>query len=512
MSAVTSLTLMNADTDQPVAGAGTLNDDSVLDLAKLPSRRLNVVANVDSAVGSVRFRYDGNAAYKTENTAAYAMAGNSGADFYAWTPAVGKHTITATPYKYANASGAAGSAETVTFTVIDSSVTPTPTPTPTPAPPPPAPDEQPIPLPPTPGSFAHVYTVGTGGTYATIAAAAAIAGPGDQVLILPGTYFEPISLTRSGTAAAPITFTAQTPGTVTLDGAARKGVIKANGYQYVTIDGINVDHAANPAAGDPAAVTTSTGWVLKNMVVQNTDGIGVQVYGSNVYLYNVTAQYNGRQGIGGSDCSYVTVLNCTTRGNNTRGNDPDWDGGAGKWFHTDHVTIDGMPSYDNVGPGIWFDYLNSNTVIRNSVSYNNRGLAHAWSGSGIRVELNLSPMTIQNNMFYGNTGPQVDIQSSKYITVTGNTIVGTHVALKDWPRGSAYALSDIQVTDNRIVRSGFLAEGGTWNSTSAATKSLTIDRNNYQGGLTFNWNYATYCYTLADVRNKLNVEWNGTSI
>jgi parallel beta-helix repeat protein len=362
---------------------------------------------------------------------------------------------------------------------------------------------------PRPAGFDDVYTVGVGGQYATIAAAVAVAGPGDQVLILPGTYAEPLSLTRSGTAAAPITFAAQTPGTVTLNGAGRSSVIRPNGQRHITIDGINVSGAANPLSTDPAAVTTSSGWRLSNMVVQDAEGVGVQVYGTDVYLYNVTAQFNGRQGIGGSDCSYVTVKDCTTRGNNTRGNDPDWDGGAGKWFHTDHVTLDGVVSYDNVGPGIWFDYLNANAVIKNCRSYNNRGLTHAYSGSGIRVELNDAPMLIANNTFSGNTGPQVDIQSSKYVTVTGNTIQGSHLALKDWPRGSQFALSDVTVTDNLFIASGVLTEGGTWTATSGAAKRLTIDRNTYQSGLRYTWNYQATYTTLAQVRSNLGFEQNG---
>src|SRR5687768_15529038 len=81
MAGVTGLSLIDADTDQPVAGYATLDTGDVLNLATLPSRNLNVEAHVDAPAGSVRFGYDANAAYHTENTAPYAMAGNGGADF-----------------------------------------------------------------------------------------------------------------------------------------------------------------------------------------------------------------------------------------------------------------------------------------------------------------------------------------------------------------------------------------------------------------------------------------------
>jgi hypothetical protein len=55
--AVTSFTLVNADTDQDIQ---TLTSGSVLDLSSLPTRNLNVRANVSSApVGSVLFALSG---------------------------------------------------------------------------------------------------------------------------------------------------------------------------------------------------------------------------------------------------------------------------------------------------------------------------------------------------------------------------------------------------------------------------------------------------------------------
>ena len=125
--AVTSLTLINADTDQPMAGYPILASGATLDLAKLPTKRLNIRANVgtDGVVGSVRYAYDANANYRTDNIAPFAIAGNDDRtlNYYGWTPALGTHTIRATPYAADNALGEAGPAKTVTFTVINSALT-----------------------------------------------------------------------------------------------------------------------------------------------------------------------------------------------------------------------------------------------------------------------------------------------------------------------------------------------------------------------------------------------------
>src|SRR6185503_18837633 len=114
-AAVTSLTLINADTDQPVPGF-VLANNAMIDLAK-DGRRLSVRANLDSAAGSVRFNYDGNPNYKIENVVPYAIAGdaNNGSDYLPWTPSVGTHTLVVTPYSGGNATGTAGAGKTVTF-------------------------------------------------------------------------------------------------------------------------------------------------------------------------------------------------------------------------------------------------------------------------------------------------------------------------------------------------------------------------------------------------------------
>jgi hypothetical protein len=59
----------------------------------------------------------------------------------------------------------------------------------------------------------------TSSAFRTINHAASLAGPGDTIVILPGTYRESVTLKTSGTETAPITFKAQQPGTVFIDGA-----------------------------------------------------------------------------------------------------------------------------------------------------------------------------------------------------------------------------------------------------------------------------------------------------
>ena len=130
-TAVTGLTLVNADTGAPIAGFDPILSGTTLNLATLPTRRLNIRANTNpTSVGSVKFVYTGGT--RVEETAPYAMTGRTSSTVYnAWTPAVGSFTVTATPYDADAASGTPGTAKTVSFSVIDSStgsVTPPPPP------------------------------------------------------------------------------------------------------------------------------------------------------------------------------------------------------------------------------------------------------------------------------------------------------------------------------------------------------------------------------------------------
>jgi len=112
---VASLVLINADTNQPI---GLLTNNLVINLATVGTSNLNVVAQTNPVtVGSVRFTLNGNVRH--ENGAPYAMWGNDGSDYYAWTPANGSYALSVQPFTSSNGSGVPGTTTTVNFTVIN---------------------------------------------------------------------------------------------------------------------------------------------------------------------------------------------------------------------------------------------------------------------------------------------------------------------------------------------------------------------------------------------------------
>ncbi|WP_193213749.1 PKD domain-containing protein [Luteolibacter marinus] len=115
--AVTTLTLVNADTDQDI---GPIHDGDTIDLAVMGAA-LNIRADTSPAtVGSVRFAFDGDDNYMTQSGAPYTIGGDALNDYYSWTPPLGAHVLTATPFTASSGGGTAGTPMTVSFTVIDS--------------------------------------------------------------------------------------------------------------------------------------------------------------------------------------------------------------------------------------------------------------------------------------------------------------------------------------------------------------------------------------------------------
>ena len=140
-----SFTLIDAQTNQPITGFDPIMQGATLELSALPTRQLNVRANL-APTGSVRFTLNGQDV-RTENVAPYALAGDTDGDYMDWTPQPGDYELTATPYSSENAGGEAGAPLKLSFKVVEAgsqpdpeqpaptpSPTPTPTPTPTPSP------------------------------------------------------------------------------------------------------------------------------------------------------------------------------------------------------------------------------------------------------------------------------------------------------------------------------------------------------------------------------------------
>ena len=114
---ITSFTLVDAASDSDI---GPLNENDVVSLS-VTGTQLSIRANDVGSIGSVGFGLDGNANFRTENVAVYALGGNSGSNYYVVSQLAqtGSHTVTATPYSGSGKSGITGSPVSITFIVIE---------------------------------------------------------------------------------------------------------------------------------------------------------------------------------------------------------------------------------------------------------------------------------------------------------------------------------------------------------------------------------------------------------
>ncbi len=111
----TGLWLLNASNDNDLF---ELKNGTVVNLASIPSSSVNVRYNATggASVSKVEFNLSGQQTYtSSEGMAPYALFGDNGGDYNAWTIAVGSYTLKATTYL----NGAAQTPVTVNFTVIN---------------------------------------------------------------------------------------------------------------------------------------------------------------------------------------------------------------------------------------------------------------------------------------------------------------------------------------------------------------------------------------------------------
>jgi hypothetical protein len=132
---VTSLKLINTNTNTPLA---TLTGDATINVPS--GTGLNIMAEVTGSVRSVLFGYGSNANFKVESSAPYAFCGNVGAAYNSCSQLSARtHTVTATPFSGAGATGTRGTTYSITFAISTGGSVPVPTPVPTPVTSPPTP-------------------------------------------------------------------------------------------------------------------------------------------------------------------------------------------------------------------------------------------------------------------------------------------------------------------------------------------------------------------------------------
>lgn len=159
--------------------------------------------------------------------------------------------------------------------------------------------------------------------FKTFAKAVSVLLPGDTLQVMPGTYYEPLILSKSGTAAAPITVIGN-GAILDMKGVKQTGM-KVSG-SYLNVSSFEVTGATDAGIGIPGKYVTVRNNILHDNVTDNgigTCGSGgswssalkVGVGGQNIILEGNTVYNNCGEGIAVTRGVSVLVRNNTVYDN-----------------------------------------------------------------------------------------------------------------------------------------------------------------------------------------------------
>lgn len=253
---------------------------------------------------------------------------------------------------------------------------------------------------------------------------------------------------------------------------------------YVTVRGLTFEKFANPAQrgvimSDRVAASTTygRGWKIENNVVRLNHGAGIRASDEAQVRFNRILA-NGQLGVTSVGGQGTIFEGNEIAYNNASGYDFAWEGGGSKFVETRGLVVRGNHVHHNIGPGLWTDISNIDTLYEENLVENNvsTGIFHEISYSAI----------IRNNKVFNNAleagrhryafvfGAGILVYSSPDVEVYGNTVAGNWngIAGLMHDRGSGlygrWELTNLYVHDNDVEMSyhsdgvGPQGERGVW--------------------------------------------------
>ena len=113
-----TFTLINTESDEPIAAFDPMPQNAVLDFSVLP-KTVSIRANLTQEAGSVVFGLNENPSYRTESFAPYALCGDIKGDYFGCDLPIGEHVVTATAFSEAAGNGSEVESGSISFTVTN---------------------------------------------------------------------------------------------------------------------------------------------------------------------------------------------------------------------------------------------------------------------------------------------------------------------------------------------------------------------------------------------------------
>lgn len=278
------------------------------------------------------------------------------------------------------------------------------------------------------------------------------------------------------------------PGAV-LDGGGRTEYAFKGFGSNVTISHLEITGYVPPIQHAPIIAKThqgqegGDGWVVQYCHVHHNATAGISVSDRGVMRAN-HVHHNGQIGIVvGWAPNGALVEDNEVHDNNYEDGDEwrDWEDGGSKFAHTDGLIVRGNYVYDNIGPGLWTDIDNINTLYENNVVIGNTrmGIYHEISYSAVIRDNIIERNGLKNDSWLWGAG--IAIAASQDVEITGNYLEGNGngVSLIQQNRGvgafGPYLVRNVYVSGNTIVKTSSSQQSGAVQDTGS---DAIFDRNN----------------------------------
>lgn len=251
------------------------------------------------------------------------------------------------------------------------------------------------------------------------------AGAGDTVIVLAGTYYENVSIGRSGAAGDELTLKAESR-----EAARLIGSISANDQSYLRVDGFDVSNYSSSGLTKGIAFGRCHHVTVRDCRVRECYGGGIAFDQSDWILceWNITHQNAFSDP---NQHSGISVYQPQYRGNDSRvygiiiRNNTSF----GNWNYVNNVNF-GRPTDGNgivvddfqneqqpTGNGVSYNRM---TVIENNICFDNGGQGiHCYLSQNVRIRNN----TCVNNVGSFDFGGEISVSESERIYVYNNILV-----------------------------------------------------------------------------------------
>jgi hypothetical protein len=329
--------------------------------------------------------------------------------------------------------------------------------------------------------------------WASIGHAVSLAQPGDTVYVGSGVYSESVTLSTSGTAAAPIVIDGQ--GAAIVDGsqvacctspafASSNGFIGASteglfnigsktAENYVTVEGFTIqNYATSSDTLVPAGILIASGGtginILNNTVQNihaasssNANAYGIGVFGISATPLSVTVSYNTVTGC-------LTGLSETTTFN---GNVQNFVVSYNTIYGNDNIGMDAI-GFEGVGPAGADQARNGDVygnVIYNNSGVNNPGYSGSgpdWGEDGLYCD-GCTQVVFERNTVYGNdigieAASEIKGKLSSDVIIRNNLVYGSNsagITVGGYAKNGTGGSSNITIVNNSLYNDDMQSTG-----------------------------------------------------